>query len=313
MQYLLFGRETFLKREFIRALRDKLFPKDSGFGDFQEFTAKKDPLNSVLDFILTAPFLSEKRLAVLWNVDDLPKDDQVMLLSFLDKKIPSAELVIESEQSSIKKNSFLTAISGKCHSTPCYTLFDKDLPRWIQTQAQKRGKQIDKQAAGLLIERVGKDLAALDLALEQLAVFTSTTAAMAFKDVETLLGKSVQADVFQVLDFIIENRPAEALTLLSSLAKQREKSYEIMGGLVGGLERFRKAAVMLEKNNSAQNIGAVLNIHPFYLEKFLSQARRISSEKCDQILRELLRCDECIKTGSLNDERALERFVLEVC
>ena len=312
MWHLLFGPQSFLKREFIQTLRGRLLPQEVGFGNFQEFTAKKDSLNTLFDFLLTAPFLGEKRLAVLWAVDELSKDEQSSLLAFLEKKISTAELILESGQSSIKKNSFLVQLGEKCRQTPCYTPFDKDLPRWVEGRAQKRFKQIESQAARLVIERIGKDLASLDMAIEQLALLGGTKTDIELKDVQDLLGKSVQADVFQMIDFIAEGKKASALVVLTSLGKEGSKSYEIMGALVGQLERLRKAVRMLEASRSTQEIAAELKMHPFYFEKFLNQARQVSAEKIDWLLRRLLDCDESIKTGILNDERALERFILEV-
>ncbi len=314
MWYLLVGKESFLKREFTEDLRQRLFPKDAHSNlNFQTFTAKKEPLGAVFDFLQTAPFLAEKRLAILNPVELLPEEQRSLLLEFLDQKISTADLVMESNEASVKKSSFLMALSKKSQLVNCYPPFDKDLPRWIATRSRKYGKPIEEDAVDVLIERAGKDLATLDLALQQLALFCRTQPKIRTEEAEQLLGKSVQGDIFKLMDWLLSGDIRSSMELLTTLFKDGNKSYEMMGALVSQFERLRRAAVLLREGVSQERVAAELKIHSFYLEKTIQQARNLSDSKIDFMLNELLRCDEAIKTGGLGEERAMERLVLQLC
>ena len=109
---LLIGKERFLKREFILTQRRRLFPDESGPGlNFQEFTVGEDPLHTVLDFLSTAPFVADHRMAVLWGVDLLEEEEQASLLAYLEKLPASSVCVLESEQTNAKKDPFLRQLA----------------------------------------------------------------------------------------------------------------------------------------------------------------------------------------------------------
>ena len=117
MTYLLIGKERFLKREFIRDLRERLLGKSPEASlNFQEFSGKKNESAAALDFVSTAPFLGEKRMAVLWEADSLPQEAKESLEQSVSKLPFSGVLVIVSEESNTKKNNFLKELSTRCES-----------------------------------------------------------------------------------------------------------------------------------------------------------------------------------------------------
>ena len=116
---LLIGKERFLKREFILALRQDLFPDSTDPGlNFQEFTADQEPLHSFLDFLSTSPFAAEHRLAVLWGLDSLTAEEKESLESSLEKLPASSVCVLESEQTNAKKDPFLRKLAEKAKLVP---------------------------------------------------------------------------------------------------------------------------------------------------------------------------------------------------
>jgi len=309
--YLLVGKEIYLKRKFISELRSKLFT-DASSRDFnsRDFTARKDSLASFLDHLRSVPFLASKRMAVLWEIDRLLKADQEEMIEALERLPSTACLVLVSDETSIKKSRFLTELSAKVKLVACHTPFEKQLPGWIRAQAGQKSKDIQDKAIFLLIERAGSNLSNLDQALEQLAVFIEPRRTIAYEDVEKLLGKSVEADVFMLMDFIMNDEKPRVFQAVHELLQNGTKAFEIVGVLAGQLQRLHDAAELLRRGVPSAEIGVELRVHTFFLDKFLSQARRLSKEKCEKWLTALLDCDEVIKRGNLNDCLALDHMLL---
>ena len=95
MIYLLIGKENTLKKEFIRDLRNRLFPSPSGAElNFQEFSVENHSIGEVMDFVTMAPFLSEKRMAVYWGIDELEDDQKKSLPAALARLTATALLVL---------------------------------------------------------------------------------------------------------------------------------------------------------------------------------------------------------------------------
>jgi DNA polymerase-3 subunit delta len=312
--YLLIGKEIFLKKEFIQNLRKSLFPSSSDASfNYQEFETEKDSLGALIDFLQTAPFLAEKRMAVWWGIDEISDEQKEKLFLSLDAFAASAILVLISDQTNVKKDVFLKKLSEKAVVTPCHAPFEKDLPSWVHARVRKNKASIEPQGAPLLIERTGKDTASLSHAIEQLLVFIHPRTQILRKDIEALLGRSLEADVFGLVDLLIQKNTSAALKNVSALFKEGTRGYEIVAVLAGTFERLSRVSGLVKQGRSPEEIGQTLKAHPFYLEKILKQARMVSEGGLRKIVERLLECDETIKTSRLNDGLALERFVLEAC
>lgn len=311
--YLVYGKEDFLKREFLRDLSRRLFPtaaeKDL---NFREFHSGEEPLSSVIEFLQTTPFLSPRRLAVLWAVESLPAGEKETLLTFLSRAPSFAVAVMVSSEGSVKKDAFLGALAGRCRQAACHPPMERDLPGWIEQEARKAGFRVERQAAYLLIERAGRGLAFLAAALEQLVVYVHPRKIVGVKDVEELVGKSIQTFVFDLADALLEKNTAAALKMTESLLKEGVRAVEIVGVLAGQLERLGKAVERISGGGNPRQVALELKIHPYFAEKFCQQAKRYSVSQIRRLKERLLFCDESIKTGRLAETLAVEKFILDL-
>ena len=312
--YLLVGKDQFLKKEFISELRGRLLPKGAlTGGDFHQFSGKSDPWNVVSNFLRTAAFLSPKRLAVLQEADELDEPERQALAAYAENPSPTGVLVVVSEQGSAKKDPFLARLSQKAHLVNCYPPSEMQWPAWVQARAKRSGRSLSREAAFLLIERIGRDTEALDAALVKLNLFTEGKNEITLQDAESLVGRSVADDVWRLADAVLSKDLRLSLETLSSLLKEGTRGFEIVGALAGQFERLRAVGVLVRQGRSAHEIASELRVHPYYLEKILRQAGATPTDDGARRLGSLLECDLSIKTGRLGEKPALERLLLELC
>ncbi len=310
--YLLYGREEFLKREFIQQLRASLFtnPQDLDMG-FRRFEAPDDSAHALIDFAGSVSFFSTRKLAVFWGIDELEEQDKELLLNYA-KQVPSNTfLVFVSEESSIKKDHFLKVLSENAKATPCHLPFDKDLPQWIEARFRRSKKTVSREAIPLVLERAGKDAALLSSAIEQLIIYVNERTHVTFSDVEKLLGRSVQSDVFELIDRLFDKKLKSSLEILDDLLREGTKIYEIVGALAGQFERIARIRALMDEGFSQETIIEDLRLHPFFAAKILKQAGQVSQERIRKFRSDLLECDRDVKTGRLSDRMALQRFLLK--
>ncbi len=310
---LLFGKEPFLKREFIEDLKKKLFgATENARLNAEEFHAERTHPAAVADFLRTAPFLGDKRLAVYWEVEAVEDEAaEKMLLELTQSLSPSAVLVLVCEQSNLKKNRFVERLSQEAQTVACHPPFEKDIPAWIEARARKLGKPIERKAVPVLIERVGAEVASLHSALEQLGLYAADKPLITADDVQLLLGKSAQDDIFRLADRLFERRRDAALQILQALFKDGAGAPTIVAGLAAQMERLRKCRRLVASGMSPREIAAEFRVPPMHQEKFFAQVRTASDTGLKRAARKLLDCDEAVKTGRMPERAALERFVLE--
>ena len=307
---LLIGKERFLKREFILALRTRLFPDDPRSSlNYQEFTAEQESLHSFLDFLSTAPFAADHRLAVLWGVDLLEEEEQEVLLAALEKIPAPSHCVLETEQTNAKKDAFLRKLAEQAKLTACHTPFDRDLPGWVEARARKSGCRVERSAALFLIACVGAHLAELDSSLEQLSLFVHPKQSIGLEDVRALFQKKSHEDVFHLAELLHDRRPAQALRVTDSLFREGTRTPEIVAALSGQLERWKKGARQLAAGRALPDIAQDLRVPVFFQEPFFARLKKLSMERLETLTEALLACDESFKSGQAEERLALEKLI----
>ena len=311
--YLLVGKERFLKQEFIRCLRLKFFPKGSDPANFQEFRSGENSPGELLDFLRTAPFLAEKRMAVLQEVEALSQGEKNIFLAGTASLPSTAVLVAVAQEGTPKKDPFLKELSLRGTLVPCYLPKETELPGWIKIRAEKKGLKLPMNVCGFLAERIGEDAASLEQAIEQLALKVSPRSAAELKDAEALFGRSLPQSLFGFMEILLMKNAPAALRSFESLFDEGTDPAEILPLLASQVDRLRRARSFIELGWPEAEIAGQLKIHPYYLRDTIKQASSLSEERAGGLLKKLLTCEEAIKTGQSAPRIAFERFVAEVC
>lgn len=310
--FLLSGRERLLKKEFIADLRKNSFPPGSDASlNYQEWDAAEDgALSSMLGAARTAPFLAEKRVCVLWSVEELEDEDRETLLAALPA-LPQASVIVLSSEETPKKNKFLQEVESKTVLVPCHPPFERDLPGWVEGRARKLGGTIARDAVRVLIEKTGKETPFLQNSLEQLFVYAHPRTAITLADVDALLGRSGEEDIFAIADDVLSQNTQAALTRAERLFEEGARAPEIIGVLAGQFERMKQAADLVERGATPAEAAAALRVHSFFQAKFFLQLKKTSKRGIEEAQKRLLECDTMIKQGRLAERLALEKFILE--
>ena len=311
--FLVVGKERLLKTEFIRDLQKKSFQNPSDVAlNTQEWDVSENGLSGdVFDFIRTAPFLGQKRIAVLRQIETLEGEGRKRFLEAFKNLPATSILVLISEETGTKKNAFLRDLEAECTLVACHTPFDRDLPDWVQLRAKKIGGSIDREASRALVEKAGKDTGSLQNALEELLLFIHPRTMIGARDVDALLGKTSEEDIFALADDLFQKNTQAALEKITRLFREGLRAPEVIAVLAGQLERMKQASNLLERGASPAEVAAALRVHSFFQQKFFLELKKTSLAAVVRMQKRLLACDVAIKEGRINERLALEKFILE--
>ena len=70
---------------------------------------------------------------------------------------------------------------------------------------------------------------------------------------------------------------------------------------------------MVDEGFSDEVISRELKLHPFFAGKILQEAKKPDKSFFEKALKELLICDEMVKTGRLEERLALQSSFLKIC
>ena len=185
----------------------------------------------------------------------------------------------------------------------------EDLRHWIAQEATHRGVTLSPKAVWLLSETVGSDLWAMANELEKL-ILLSQGGEITPELVQKIVPQAQQANVFRLVDAILEKRPKQAGALLHQLLARGVPAAVILFHTGRRLHLLVQAKALLEEGIKETELKARLNLtQGFALRRTQEQARRYSWPRLKGLYHQLMETDLAIKTGKQEEEVALELLV----
>jgi DNA polymerase III delta subunit len=225
---------------------------------------------------------------------------------------PTSSLVLETEETNTRKDAAIAAYAEKMEARACHPPFEKEMPGWLEQRARKKGLTMERGTAVFLIERMGRDLAALDGMLEELKTFIHPRANVAIQDAAKLAPSNPEEDVYRLADLILDERKKEALKTLEGLYRSGAEGPVIVGAVAGQIERYRKALSSVAAGRTPLQAAEELRVPRPFQADFARRLSNLTGEKLKRYRKQLLACDTAFKTGAAGERVSIERFILVI-
>lgn len=150
------------------------------------------------------------------------------------------------------------------------------LPRWLGEEAQRRGFQLEPEAARLMIERMGTGTVRLANELDRLALWAGDGGSVTLADLEAMIADTSEAMVWSLSDAIVEGRSGSAVRYADRLAAQGEALPKIVYGVAGRLRKAHQAATELEAGRSQKEVTSGLRMSPYAAKMVVRSAAKTS-------------------------------------
>jgi len=313
---VLYGDESFLKREVLAELRRQVLGEEDGQWSLTTFAGPEATLRDVLDEMSTvAMFGAGRRLVVIDDADDFVSRNRAALEEYVANPKPSAVLVLEVK--TWPSNTRLAkAVAEKQLSVECKFPSPAKLLKWIVGWAKrKHHATLEPAAAEMLTELVEPELGLFDQELAKLAAVAGKGGTITLKHVEETVGTWRTRTVWDMLDAAVSGRPSAALVELDRLLLAGEAPIALLAQIGSTLRRFAAATRIIEQ---AETVGRRIILRqaleeagfkPFAMGKAEAQLRQIGRARAGRLYRWLLEADLALKGTSSSPPRA--RLVLE--
>jgi DNA polymerase-3 subunit delta len=188
------------------------------------------------------------------------------------------------------------AIGGEVHV--CAAPSHAKLPAWVAEHGRELGLVVTEDAAHALVERVGDDHRRLIRELEKLACYEPESGRVDRDAVEALTVSDIEAQAYELGDALIEADRERALILAEDLRERGAEMMHIIFALLRQLRQARKAAAMLERGASTQELASALRVPPFVAKRIATQARRADAARLEDALERLADLDYAVRGGA---------------
>lgn len=308
--YHLTGEEDFLKEEVWKKLASALVPREMKDFNLDLLYGGEIGADQIINKASTIPINADRRVVVVFDLHKLSPFSKDMLLSFLPKLPDSVCLILLSPKITTQTK-FYRALNELATVVEFPRFWEDRAADWITDRTRERGKRIKTDAARILLDSVGTDLASLASEIEKLLVYVGEREAITASDVEAAVGLSRTHNVFQLIDSIGERDCNRSLSILNGLISSGEKPGGIIFWLTGHLERLILTREF--RSGPGKSLASLLKLPPFLVSKYQRQARNFSVKGLEKGLNLIYQADIDLKSNLMPDRTLLELLVYNLC
>ncbi len=325
MIYILHGEDSFSAAELLAELLDTVGSPDLRESNVTVIESKDFTVERLGGAAMAMPFLADRRVAVVRGLMGVAEGQRrgrgrgqdraagaPAGLADLLQQLPPTTDVVFLEDKLTASNPTLAAVKGVGAALVTVREFPalrrEALVDWIANRAARKSAAIDARAAAALADMVGPNLWAMDSEIEKLSLYCRDRPISA-EDVQALVTGAKEANVFQLVDAIMDRRPDAALAAMQTLLDAGAAGPYLLSMVARQARMIAIAQELAAQQTPRQEWAPRLGTgSDFVVRKTAEQARRFSPDAVRGLYRLLIGADVAIKSGA-SEENALTEML----
>lgn len=306
--YLLCGEEAYLKKQYKDKLKCAMADPDDSM-NFSAYEGKGINPKEVIDLAETLPFFADRRVILIEN-SGFFKNSCEELAEYIPQ-VPETTHFIFVEDEIDKRSKLYKAVKNAGKIVEFTSQTEELLTRWVLTRIKKEGKNITGSVMQLFLNKVGNDMGNIDRELEKLLCYCMEKEVIEAADVEAVTTEQTTNKIFDMVNAIAEHNQRKALDLYYDLLTLKEPPMRIMYLISRQFQILLNIKDMSGKGFDNAAMAKNAGIPPFAVRRNLSQAKGFTMQQLKQAIRDGVDYEEAVKTGRMNDQMAVELFLMK--
>lgn len=315
--YLFAGDELYFLERALKEV-ERLAGADSL--NKEVFYAAETTANDILNAVQTMPFLSERRVVVIKDIEKIKNPEAESLISLIENPVETTCLILlyngKVKKESTAKRKALLAAGEKvktCVSVDCKKLYEREIGAFIAREFAARGKRAGYGVAEQLIEHCGDDLMNIANEIEKISLYSGKETEITENLIEHISGHTKEINSFMLGNEIEAKNLEKSFFIMEKMLSSGEYPVMLLSQIAQTARKLLNAKSLIEEKGFSESQAAEhLRIHSYFARGFFNNLERHSLKHLKAGMKEILKADSAIKTGSFA-ESALERLLLFFC
>ena len=314
--YLFYGEEGYLKRHYLRELRQLCQ------GAFPEFNVilldgEQVSVQSLSDAVDSVPMGSERKLVIVRDYNLMqPAGPMKEYLPQLIANLPEYLcLVFYYDAQEFKPDKRLN-LWKLLQQEGCPVEFQQSsaasLILWIQRHFQQLGKRVAPAECEYLMFLCGTSMENLLTEIQKIAAGTREED-IRRADIDALGSRVLEATVFELVDSVVARQYSKALMILRELFDLKQEPVMILAVLTKQMQRLYGAKLAISAGKSETEVAKLLGYASSYpARRLIQSARRCGLAELRQAQLACLETDLALKSSLPDGQRTLELLLLQL-
>ncbi|SFG08115.1 DNA polymerase III subunit delta [Sporolactobacillus nakayamae] len=319
--YLLFGTQDFLIQMMKKNITSEALNDEERDFNFSKYDMTELPLEHAIEDAETIPFFGDKKVVIIENAYFLTaertktKIEQKIdrLEQYMEHPAESAVLIINAPYEKLdRRKKIVKKLEKSAAVYELSHLSDTTLFTILENVAAQYGTRYTKEGHEQLLAAIGPHLGQLANEVGKCALYCDADRAIDAQVVEEIGSKSLETNVFLLVNQVMHRKTAQALQLLHELVRMKEEPLKLLALLERQFRIVYQAGYYQKEGYTQNSIASKIGVHPYAVKLALEQTRLFSTALLQNALEKCAQTDYQIKTGQADKVLALELLIVQI-
>ncbi len=304
--YLLFGDEKYDVERYLDKIKKSFDDLENGVN---LFVLDKTSIDTLVDVIESVSFFGLQKLIIV-------KDINLKFNKDILENITNPELAIVFVEDSVdKRTAEYKYLAKKAVCVECSKLNEKDAAFFVVRTLNQYKIKVSDEVAKYMVAVCTENKQTLINEFKKIVAYLNEGDTLTKEIIDNICTRTLDAKIFDLMDFIVQKNKKEALKLLDDMLAQKTYIGVISGMMYKQIKQIYQIKLMEKKIRETginENIATALGMHPFVFGKLKSAASSYTLDGLEKLLLEFDEYDSNSKTGKIDFEVGLKRIILEM-
>ena len=330
MIIFLYGEDTFLARRKLNELRGRFLREvDRSGNGLVVLDGEKATMEKINEAISASSLLTKKRMIVvegLFSNKSRTIFDQVN--DYFKKRKVDDDIIIFLDGVSGKeklpkyKSELFKSLSKEKYAQEFKALSNTEAAAWAKKEVEARGGKISHQAAMEITSLLGSDLWQVNSEIDKLISYKAGQklhlgddekgTVIEIEDVKKLVRGQFDENIFALTDAISNKNKSAAVKLFEEQIEAGLTDGYLLNMIVRQFRILMQIRQALDSGLTSRQIINLLKLHPFIVQKGISQARNFNLASLKNIFSRLVEIDYEMKSGKADVKPSLSLLITRI-
>lgn len=316
--YYVHGPDAFMLDSAVDAIVAAAAPEGLNEFNHDKFRGKDSLGSKVRAAAEQLPFLVQRRIVILRNVEEMPAAELEILSEYFLDPSPSTVFIVHALTSNTNLDARLTPVKRLkkvAQEFEFKAFYEDELGEFVSRHAAQRNLSLSREALAHLVESIGTELFLIVDALERLDLYLG----------DSNTKRTVEVDV--VRHVVEHTRIHSVFTLTEALgARQTERAFQVFNTMVESEAPVKLAALIARhfriitklkdpalRGADRSELARTVGVAPYFLKDYQRDADRFSLSDLYRIHTWLLETDHALKSSRVSDQILMESLIFKIC
>lgn len=316
---LLYGTEEYYIDNTVNLIKKKYVDEDYDSMNYREFEKIEDIFNDFFEFITTFPFMSDKKVCVVKEAEflassgSLNKKDEDRLINIIETNDSCITIFLVKGGKPDSRKKLVKKFKENNAVFELNKLSEGELTKFIENKFKTSNITISTRDANYIATNCGYleyestiSLYHVINEIDKLCSYKNNSGNISFEDIDKLMIKSVESNIFKLVDFICEGKKDKAFEVLEEMLLNNTSEQYIIHMISRQYRMLYQYVVLQNKGYNYNEIISKMKIKGFVGTKLSKQVKNLNEMKIKYYMEKILEIDKKIKIGEIDNRLGLE-------